>query len=390
MLTQVGDVYLTLSNRIGQQLKVIPDFASAEWAKTVNQVGAMTAILPISYRQYIKIGYQLTIIRRPYGGAKYQEFEAVWFICKYEIYSDKNGTWIKVTALCQNFILRDRGVAYYATSTNASMSGLAGNLMKQVARDNLASTANDYSTVANASIGSLPARGIPTAYFGVDANTGDGASIEIAFSWRKVLDVLSDMAQLSNQGGSYLAFDLVSDAAGHFQFRTFPGQRGRDRRWKSSGLLAPVIIDPLIGNLSEGASIVYDAMEQATFVYAAGQGQETARLVGFDYALDEILSGPFMRREKVVDARNVKTQAAVDQVASMGLQDNQLKISFQGAITDAPGSIYGTHYRWGDRVTCQFEGNLVDCYLDYVRVSLTGRGGDKQGIEQKEISLVNS
>jgi hypothetical protein len=87
------------------------------------------------------------------------------------------------------------------------------------------------------------------------------------------------MAELSYNAGSYIAFDMINDSPGHLQFTTFPGKRGSDRRWKVGGLLPPVILDPLAGNLS-GASLTYDWSDFASYVYAAGQGQETARLVG--------------------------------------------------------------------------------------------------------------
>jgi hypothetical protein len=388
MLTQIGETYILLLNRIGQSIAPIPDFASLEYAKTVNQVGVMTVLLPIKYQSNIQFLNQMVIIRRAYGGMRYQEFGALWFVVKYQIYTDDQGVrWVKVTCFCGNAILQKRVVAYYAASTNASMTGFAGNLMKQVCRDNIGSTANDYSTTANVASGSLPARGLSTTYFGIDADTGDGASISIAFSWRRVLDTLSDMAELSYNAGSYIAFDMINDAPGHLQLTTFPGKRGSDRRWQASGLLPPVILDPLAGNLT-GASLTYDWSDFASYVYAAGQGQETARLVGTDYDLENILNSPFGRWEKVVDAKNVKTQTLVDQQAALGLQDSVPQVVFDGGISDAPGSIYGINYFWGDLVTARIEDNFIDCYLDYVHVTVSaGSAGDNQGVEKKEITL---
>jgi hypothetical protein len=387
MQTQSADYYLILSNRIGQTQEVIQDFAAMEYAKTVNQVGALSFKIPIKYLSKIQFLYQITIMRRAYGGKRYQEFGALWLITKRQVYMDAAGVrWIKVGAVCGNILLAKRDVAYYAASANAAMTGFAGNLMKQVCRDNMGSTANDFSGTANVASGSLPAKGIPTAYFGIDANTGDGASITVGFSWQTVLDALSDMAILSYQSGSYMAFDMVNDAQGHLQFQTFPNQRGSDRRWKTSSFANPVILDPLAGNLVN-YSLTYDWGDFASFIYAAGQGQETARVVGTSYDVDAINSSPFGRWEKVIDARNVKTQTEVNQQAKIGLQDSMVGIDFTAEVVDSPGSVYGINYFWGDLVTVQVENDIIDCYVDYVGVTINPGTSEGQGIESKRINL---
>jgi hypothetical protein len=110
MLTQIGETYILLSNRIGQSLAPIPDFASLEYAKTVNQVGVMTVLLPIKYQSNIQFLNQMVIIRRAYGGMRYQEFGALWFVVKYQIYTDDQGVrWVKVTCFCGNAILPKAG-----------------------------------------------------------------------------------------------------------------------------------------------------------------------------------------------------------------------------------------------------------------------------------------
>lgn len=388
MQTQNGTVYLTLANRIGQQLAVITDFSALDYAKTVNQVGALTVDLPVSYRPKIKYLHQITVYRQPFGGRVYQEFNTVWFIMTYEIHIDPNGMkFLRVICACPNFILRDTAVAYYTGSAQASQTGLAGDMMKQVVRDNLGDTANDWSTTANVTSGSLPPRGTRAAYLGIDANTGDGASIAHDFSWQTVLTALSDMAQMSYSQHSYIAFDLVSDAPGHLQFRTFAGQRGRDRRWKSGSLMAPVILDPLLGNLS-GAVLSYDYQNHANYIYAAGQGTEAGRLIGTAYDANSINLSPYGRREKVVSAKSSRILTTTSQVAAMGLQDSQLQILFSGAVSQTQNSLYGVHYFWADLVTCQFESSRVDCYLDTAHVTVTPSSKNgASGFEKIDIQL---
>jgi hypothetical protein len=70
------------------------------------------------------------------------------------------------------------------------------------------------------------------------------------------------------------------------------------------------------------------------------------------------------------------------------LQDSVPQVIFDGGISDAPGSIYGINYFWGDLVTARIEDNFIDCYLDYVHVTVSaGSAGDNQGVEKKEITL---
>jgi hypothetical protein len=281
MLTQRGNTYnIYLKDGFGNLVDIFTHFFSFDYNRSINNVGKFELRLPISKFHFIQPYFILEVWRNAGGGvtSMYLDTETVWIIVSYGIYLDDNGElYVGVTALDANMILASRYVAYYANSAGGqtSKTGFAGDLMKAVIAENVASTANDYTGTANVASGGIPARGIPASLYAVQVNLADGSSISMSFSWRQVLAVFQDMADASNTAGIYIAFDTVTDGFGHLEFRTYANQRGNDHRMSTNN---PIILDPYAGNLAE-TSLTYDYTKEATFVYAAGQGTDSARTV---------------------------------------------------------------------------------------------------------------
>jgi hypothetical protein len=363
ILNNGNNYYLILKDGSGNVLAIIPDFFSLEYTRIVNNVGQLDLMLAVSYAYLFQPYYTLEIWRSAGGGvtSMYLDTDTIWIITSIALSLDDNGQLVlHIVAQDANRILDRRWVAYYANAAQASKTGVAGDLMKAVVTENVSSTASDYAASTT--------RGLPATLFSVAANLGDGASISMSFSWRKVLSVLQDFAAASTTAGTYMAFDIYADGFNHLQFRTYQGQRGTDHRLTTNN---PIILDPYAGNLSN-TSLTFDYTDETTFVYAAGQGTDASRTVATSSNATRLAVSPFARNEFFQDARQATTGTQVQDAADAALRDNRGLVTYESKIIETASNRYGIEYKFGDILPCQFLNQLVDCMLTKVHVSVTG------------------
>lgn len=366
-----NNYYLVLKDPTGAVLAIIPDFYSLEYSRIVNNVGQLDVQLPMSYLNLVSSYTTLEVWRSAGGGvtAMYLDTEAVWIVIRLEIKLDDSGQLIlQATAQDANRLLDRHYVAYYASSSQTSKTGLAGDVMKEIVTENISSSANDYS-------GTATDRGISSSFFTVQSNLGDGASVSISFSWRKVLAVLQDIANASTTAGTYMAFDVVSDGFGNLQFRTYQDQRGTDHRTNN-----PIILDPYAGNLAN-TSLVFDYTDEATFVYAAGQGQDSSRTIATASNPARIAVSPFARNEYFQDARQATNLTQTQDAADAALRDNRGMVTYDSKIIETASNRYGIDYKFGDILPCQFLNLLINCMLTKVHVTVAN------GLETIDVGL---
>jgi hypothetical protein len=365
--------YVELKDPYANAVDTIEKFFSLDYARSVNNIGQLELRLPISFLFLIQPYFLLEVWRTAGGGITppYLDMEALWIILSLAVKLDADGQlYLEVIALDANMILASRYVAYYTNSAGGqtSKTGFAGDLMKAVIAENVAPTANDYTGTANVASGGIPARGIPASLYAVQVNLADGSSISMSFSWRQVLAVFQDMADASNTAGIYIAFDTVTDGFGHLEFRTYANQRGNDHRMSTNN---PIILDPYAGNLAE-TSLTYDYTKEATFVYAAGQGTDSARTVATSADTIRLAQSPFARRELFQDARQAANSTQVQDAADAALRGNRGQVTYDSKIIETPSNRYGIEYKFGDILPCQLLNQSVDCRLDKVHVSVSG------------------
>lgn len=351
---------IILKNSNGTQLTTLQDFFDLTYARRVNDVGVLTIIVPASYSQYLAIDGQIEIYRKVDNGPFTLDMDTRWFIRRPSRKLTLGGQeYIQIYAEDANTLLKRRVVAYYAGSSQSTKTGNADNLMKAIVRENMGSTASDYS-------GSAAARQLSSSLFSIQADLSQGASVTKSFAYRDVLSVLQELANASIQAGSYLAFDVFSIAGGTFEFRTYSGQRGVDHRWPSGS--NPVILDPQFGNLGD-IDQTDDYSDARSFIYCGGQGEGTARII--QTATDATLAGlsPYGRFEAWQDARQSESSASVLAEAQAELWSRRAKKTFEGTILETPAVRYGVNYGFGDIVTARYRGQQYDCRVDAVQIT---------------------
>lgn len=357
-----ADYQIVLYNQYGTVIQsTIDDFLSIDYVRVVNGIGALSITLPESYDPFLISGNDIVpdnrieVRRRIGGGSFYVDTDAQWLVRNAQKILDESGKRsTTVTCVDCNSLLNRRIVAYASGASQAEKTAVADNLIKAIVRENLGSLATDT------------ARSIAT-YLTIQADTSLAPSIGKAFSRRKVIEVLQEVAQSSYQAGTYLAFDVIAPTPTTLEFRTYINQRGIDHRWPTSS--APLLFGPEFGNLTD---IVrgYDHTDEVTYGYAGGQGIGTSRAIGTASDSVRIGQSPFGRIEKFSDSRQTVSAAILADEADMIVKTGIPKNTFEAKIIDTPSTAYGVQYGFGDYITAVFEGESIDARIERVRVQV--------------------
>ena len=358
------DYQFVICDQYGNALAVADDYTSFDCVRVVNDVGALVLDLPPKYDQYIFSGadiipdLRILMYAKPTNAFSLYT-DTIWFARKgRKILSGKGERTSTIILSDAIQLLNRRIVAYNSGASQASKTDQADDMMKAIVRENFGSLATDTDRDWS-------------AYLSVEVDLGLGQSISKSFSRRKVLRVLKELADASYQAGTYIAFDIVAISPSQLEFRTFATQRGVDHRWPTS--TNPLILSPEFGNLAN-VDRGYDHSNEITYAYAGGQGEGASRVIGTASDTTRINQSPFGRIEGFADARMTSDTTQVQDEARSLVKQNVPRNTFSGKIVETPSTIYGLHYGFGDVVTANFEGEVIDCYVDKIRVRVTQDG----------------
>lgn len=343
-----------LMDSIGNTLDIIDDWLSLQYVRKINDVGSFTLVLDGNYNaSYLKLDGRIVVFRN-----NKIDGNTAWLIRRVTRELDSNGRRnfvINATAAIE--LLKRRIVAYDAGSAYTNKTAAADNMMKAIVRENLGSLATDTN------------RDLST-YLTVEGNTSLGPVVSKAFSRDNVFDVLQDISDATVVAGSAVYFDIVTPAYNSLEFRTYRGYRGLDNSFP--GGLVPVILSSHRGNLAN-VTRTYDWMDEITYVYAGGRGQEANRQIATASSQERIGQSPFNRREGFRNSSNTDGATALQNEANAGLWEGRPKRTFLAELVNVPGATeYAVHWNFGDKVTAEFEGESIDCIIEAVQVTVAG------------------
>lgn len=372
-----------LSSPSGVRLAVLDQFIKLEYRRIVNHTGvAETAgagsALPLRLTlradalplRFIQRDSRLEIWRTcdasspalsqesaatPAVRTQELDTETAWFVRRVrKLFTGDGQRLLQLEAVPAIELLARRIVAYAAGTAQAGKSGPADDLMKQIVRENLGTQVGDSARDISDWLEILP-------------DLGQAPVVSKIFARRNVLHVLGELAQAALEAGTPLYFDIVCPTMERLEFRTYPGARGSDRTFPDG--VSPLVLSPETGTLAR-VERSFDYEDEVTFVYAAGQGAESERLILETGDAARIAASPFGRRERLVDARHVASSADLDAEARAALAAGRPRDTFRATVVSKPGAAYGQHWRWGDRVTASFDGEIIACHIDEVHVTV--------------------
>jgi hypothetical protein len=337
----------------GNLLDIIDEWLYLRYDRVLSDIGTLELGLDGSYPNpdFIKLDGRIIVWRN--GSI---ETETSWFIRRIIKTMEGDGTLtISIAAFSANEILTRRIVAYDAGTSYADKTGLADDVMKEILAENFGSSASNS------------ARNLST-YFSIESDTSQGASISKQFSWNNIMDVIQDISLTTISAGSATYFDVVAPTFNSLEFRTYRGQRGLDHTAGTGK--NQVIFSPERGNVVSCLR-TFDYSSEISYVYAGGAGFNQFRYIATASDSGRIGQSPFNRREMFLNATQEGVATAVDNAAQAALRENRAQRAFHCEIVSIPGATeYGVHWRFGDLVTVQFEGETIDCSIDAMAVEV--------------------
>ena len=340
----------------GDLKRIITDYSKLEYIRKENGIGAMALTMPFSswYYKDFKVDDILEIWREKNGVLSLLN-ETAYFLRKWDIRYKKGETLVVLTAYDANYLLDGRIITYYAGETQSSKTDYADDMIKEISNENIGSgTGNADRT-----------------YITVASDLSECASVTKGFAWRNVLTVSQEIAQLADENGDYLAFDVVRTNPCEFELRTYHGQRGRDHSRDSGD---PRLVSVKTGNLLE-VDFVTDHTQERNYIYVGGQGELDARAKVESSNTARINASLWNRREKFADGRNVETTEALNGIGDEQLAEYKPTQTMTGKIMDTEGMQFGVHYGFGDLLTIEAFGFAVDCHVNLVHM-IDDRNGE--------------
>jgi len=181
----------------------------------------------------------------------------------------------------------------------------------------------------------------------VEADAGGGNAIALARSYKNLLSVCQEIAEIG--GGD---FSFVGSGPATFQFRWHAGQLGTDRR-------AEVRFALSYGNMGEPQLTARHASE-ANAVLVAGQGEGAERVTTWRTDATLIAASPWGRREEFVDARDASVTSILEARGDARLEERRPVRGLTFKVLQTPGTVYGRDYFLGDLVRGEYAGVVAD------------------------------
>lgn len=334
-----------------------------DYVVTLSDVGWLRLILPQGERfeaDDIRVDRRLIVTRRAAGEATRVRFLA--FARRWSTLTNGDGfESLMLAGVDANELAARRIVAYAAGSAESDKTGAAGDLMLEVFDENFIS-----ATDTDRNVGAL-AGGVV-----LDAAVPGGPAVDKAFAWQNVLSTLHSLQAMSKQLGQEMFWSIEPTGLDRLFLTVYDGAPGRDRSITSS---APLVFGAQFGNVLN-VRLVDDYVDEATVVYAGGQGQGAARLVEEMADADRVAASIWNRREAFVNASNLSTSAALQDAASAYLEERRPIVRVFADIISTPATPFGTRAGWnlGDTVTVVQQGRTFTATVRSVTVSVDQDG----------------
>lgn len=358
------EIWLTSDS--GTRLAYLSTFISLECSRVVNGMGAFGMIVPLSFNPELLVPDRMVQVWRQPSGSK-SSLWRVYFLRRWKFSTKGSNQIVQLAGPDLNELLRRRIVAAYAGSAQASKTGFADNIMKSAVRESLLDSASPIPTAGTRVWPNLS----------VAADLGLGPSITKEFPWEKLLassnqGVLPQLANAAKEAGTEVFFDVVPGVVASnsitFQFQTFVGQPGPD-------VSNRVTFDQQSGNMVD-PELEYDYSEEENYIYSAGQGESTGRVVQQVYDSTRYGQSIWGRCEGYADARNQGTDNGVREAGRGKLNEGRPKIRITAKPVDTAGTRFGVNWDFGYKVGARYMSRQFKSIIRAVTITVNENGDE--------------
>lgn len=198
---------------------------------------------------------------------------------------------------------------------------------------------------------------------------GVGNSVGARERYTSLLELMQTLAQRGD-------VDFVIERITGTTLRLTVAPIGTDKTQTTNYPFAPfVMLNPMRGNLTN-PSLEIDRREEATFVYAMGQGQGESRIV-LQVPGAGINDSPYNRIEFMKDARNIDRADALGlltEAQSQLLEKQPVRSFTYDSTGNEPGNVYGNDWVIGDKITVAWDETSLDLRITEVEIRISEEG----------------
>lgn len=349
------------------------DFVRLEVGRSQNTVGRISLTIQGDFPfTLFQPDNRIVVYRKASSGLMYLLGRTHYFIeTVTRTYASDRNFLFTIEGVDSLGLLERRLVAYlrdtqYADKTieNAN-DGPADDLIKEYVRENFGPDALDGD------------RNLSSQLWSVAPNRSLGTVTERRASFRSVLSTISDLAKGTGPNGEDLIFDIVAGQTRKLFFDVWVDTQGVDHTLISS---EPVIFSPGAGNLVD-PKLILDYSESINYVYVGGFGEGSGRLVREVADEAYVNSSPWARREFFEDQRDYDVASVLDAAGESVLAEYSPKIRIEARAQDAPDTIFGVNYFYGDKVSVTVDDYQVDAVVRSFRLNV------QEGNETLDVQL---
>jgi len=308
-----------------------------------NVLGTHSLLSGLQYGDYIEVRRR----NRAHGLDWYTEFYALFQNIEYRA---KPYDVAKITCPGILHLLTHRTVLYpkYIANLSAFDVVKGETVMKRIV---------NFNAGASATTGNGRLRNGAISTFSVETDLARGNTIDYECAYKNVLSAVQEVAVLAGAD-----FNIVSTTPGQWQFRYYPGQLGTDR---TSTVLFSLERDNIINPV-----LTVDRSTLATVAVAVGEGVGSDRISRVETSSEF----PGIDIELYVDAGDRNTQTSLQNKAKSALDTTKTSTTLQFKPRQVPSSIYGVHYKLGDKVKARYKGFTITPKVQSITVRISENG----------------
>lgn len=315
----------------------------------------------------------ILIIYRTVGNQRTLLLDTVWFVRSIEQFREATGSFvIKMTAYDTNYLLASRITsAQFGDKPETAYKDMTNsNIMFDLVRNNIGSNAG-VRRLTNFSEG----RELSNYGYKINHYTNDKG---MPFAYANLLTALQELSQMTqvpvdiNETLAPVYFDTIATSSNQYVFTQFPNQRGVDRRF-IDGSNKSVLLSDTSSQLQD-IRLIVDWQEEKTAVISVYQALlNNVPVISTATFLDKtrIANSPFSYREVLLQAKTSSVAGEAEKFIKEPI--NYPVYAVYATVQDSPGFLFGIDWGYGDFVTINAFGSIVDVRINAISITVTNK-----------------
>lgn len=344
----------------GEQVIPLVNFERLSYTRAVNDVGKLEIVLPGTFDvSLVRVDGLILAWRN-----NQLETETAWLVRGIRRGTEEPAIGkVILTAYSGTQLLKRRVLGPLGMWDGGGNVGPADNLIKYYARNVIANFADAD-------------RQLSSSLFVVEADTSQCASVSYQSDNQVLLTAAQEIAKAASEIGFPCYFDVVwIPDLKRWELRTYVLARGTDKS-STSQVAQTISVDH--GSVSTEI-LDDDYSNEATVVYVGGSGTGAGRTIVEVEDTARTGRSPYGRWEMFLSSSNDDT-TLMENEGRAALQRFRPRRTYSANIISTAASQYGRDWHFGDIVEARAFGQIFDCRVDAVDVTVDNVDGGREHV----------